>query len=64
MKKVVFKKNVTKEYIIIEVNGKKVESEVELQMEILKYNVGDSVTLTLVDRNGLSNVNVSVVLHA
>lgn len=54
---------VTKEYVIIEINGVKVKSEAELQIEILKYNVGDSVTLTLVDRKGLSNVNVSVVLR-
>ena len=54
---------VTKEYIITEVNGQIVRSVVDLQVEILKYNVGDTVTLKIIDRKGLTSVNVSVVLQ-
>lgn len=49
--------------IITEVNGVKVKSVNRYNVELLKYNVGDTVTLTITNRDGLNVRNVSVVLH-
>ena len=49
--------------IITEVNEKKVNSVAEFQMEIFKYNSGDTVTLTLVNKDGLNSRKLSIILH-
>ena len=49
--------------IITEVNGVSVKSVTEYNVELLKYNGGDTVTLTLTNRDGLNTRNVNVVLH-
>jgi len=50
--------------VITEINGVKIKSLTEYNVELLKYNIGDTVTLTLINRDGLNTRNVSVVLHA
>lgn len=55
--------NIASQSIITEINGVDVYSNTDLQIEILKYKVGDSVTLTLINRDGLNNRQISVTLH-
>lgn len=50
--------------VITEINGIKINSKSELQVEILKYNVGDTITLTVVNKDGLNVRQVSAVLHS
>lgn len=49
--------------IITEVNGVKVRSVAEFQVEILKYDVGAAVTLTIITRDGLTSRTQTVTLH-
>ena len=51
------------ENIIIAVNGVQIKSAEDFGAELLKYNVGDQVTITTVNKDGLSNKNTQVVLH-
>jgi len=55
--------NISTQSIITEINGVEINSVAELQVELLKYSVGDNITITLINRDGLNNRQVSVVLH-
>lgn len=55
---------VASQSIIVEVNGVRVKSAADFQVQILKYSVGDTVTLTLATKDGITTRNVSVTLHA
>lgn len=50
--------------IITEVNGVKIRSETEFYVELLKYSVGTSISLTVVDKEGITSRVVSVTLHS
>ena len=56
--------NILPESIIVEVNGNTVKSVNEFESEILKYDVNQTIVLTLVTKDGLSSTKVSVTLHA
>lgn len=58
-----FETLISSQSVITEVNGIKVKSISEYNVELLKYNIGDTVTLTLTNKDGLNLRNVSVVLH-
>lgn len=55
--------NIPNQSIINEVNGNKVISNAQLQVELLKYSKGDTITLTIMNKDGLNNRQVSVTLH-
>lgn len=56
--------NVIAQSIITAVNGKTINSTTDFAVEILKYSVGDTITLTLINKDGLNTRTVSVTLHA
>ena len=49
--------------VIIAVNNVTIKSTSDFGSELLKYKVGDTITLTLMDKNGINTNNVNVVLH-
>lgn len=54
----------TSGHIISEVNGMKISSLDDFWIEILKYNVGDTVTFKILNKNGTdSGLRPQVVLH-
>lgn len=55
--------DITAQSIITEINGKAINSTADFGAELLKYNIGDSITLTLINKTGLYTRNVTVVLH-
>lgn len=56
--------NIATQSIISEVNNVEIDSVAEFQVELLKYNVGDTITLTLINKDGLNSRQVSVTLHS
>ena len=57
-----FVESIAPQSVITSVNGVIVNYEEEFQVEILKYSVGDTVTLTLINKDGLNNRQVNVTL--
>jgi serine protease Do len=55
--------NIANQSVITEVNGIKVISNAEFQVELLKYSIGDRITLTLMNKDGLNIRQVSVTLR-
>ena len=55
--------NIPSQSIINEVNGNKVNSNAQLQVELLKHSKGDTITLTIMNKDGLNNRQVSVTLR-
>lgn len=62
-----FESNVEREdverCIIKAINDINVKSNEEFQVELLKYNIGNTVTLTLIDNLGQNTKTVTVTLH-
>ncbi len=56
--------NVESGTVIKKVNGVSVDDEAQYFVELLKYNIGDSVTLEVVNKDGLNVRTVTAVLHA
>lgn len=56
--------SIVSQSIIMEVNGIKVNSSEEFQVEILKHSIGEAITLTLVNKDGLNSRQVTITLHA
>ena len=56
--------NVESGPVIKKVNGVSVDDEAQYFVELLKYNIGDSVTLEVVNKDGLNVRTVTAVLHA
>lgn len=50
--------------IITEINGVKVDSTAEFCVELLKYSVGDTVVLTLINKDGLNTRQITVTLRS
>lgn len=55
--------SISNQTVITEINGNKIKSVVEFNVELLKYNIGDTITLTIMDKEGINARNVSVTLH-
>ena len=49
--------------VITEVNGVKVRSVVDFKVELLKYSIGDAVTLTVINKDGLNARTITLILH-
>ena len=56
--------NIPVQTIITKVNNVNVDSKEELMVQILKNKVGDTVTLTLINKDGMNERTVNVTLHA
>ena len=50
--------------IITEINNVKVNSTAEFNVELLKYSVGETVILTLINKDGLNTRQVAVTLRS
>lgn len=50
--------------IITEINNIKVNSTAEFNVELLRYSVGETVILTLINKDGLNTRQVAVTLHS
>lgn len=55
---------IARELIITEVNGVSISSSADFYVELLKYNVGDTINLSVMSKAGMNDRTVSVVLHA
>jgi serine protease Do len=49
--------------VITEVNGVKIRSNEDFQVELLKYDVGTTIRLTLINKDGLNKRQVNITLH-
>lgn len=49
--------------IITAINNKSIRSTVDFYTEILKYNIGDKIVLTITNKDGLNAQNKEVTLH-
>lgn len=56
--------NIPVQTIITKVNNVIVDSKEELMVQILKYKIGDTVTLTIMNKDGMNERTVNVTLHA
>lgn len=59
-----FEENLISDVIITEIKGQKITSLVDYEVELLKYSVGDQITITYVDLYGLNTQTVTITLHA
>ena len=50
--------------IITEINNVKVNSTAEFNVELLKYNAGETVVLTLINKDGMNTRQIAVTLHS
>lgn len=55
--------SISAQNIITAVNGKTIKSAADFVIELLKYNVGNKITITTVDKDNLSIKTVEVTLH-
>jgi len=56
--------NLISDVIITEINGQKITSLVDYEVELLKYSVGDQITITYIDKYGLNTQTVTITLHS
>lgn len=56
--------NISAQSIIKAINGVEIKNINDFGKELLKYSVGETITLTLTNKDGLNERTVSVVLHS
>ncbi len=55
---------IVEDVVITEINNVKIHSLADYGSELLKYDVGDTVKLTVIDKDGLNTRYIDIVLHA